>query len=86
MALYQAALAKSVSTGFEKSEVTKGYCTAGSQKSEVIETSTVSLVDLMPQLEEIAKIQQSQEQIWQCLKVIGERLGIAIDEPISATG
>ena len=72
MALYQAALAKSVSTGYEK--------------SEVIETSTVSLVDVIPQLEEIARIQQRQEQIWQWLKVIGERLGIAIDEPMSATG
>ena len=79
MALYQAALAKSVSTGYEKSEVR-------SQKSEVIETSTVSLVDVIPQLEEIAKIQQRQEEIWQWLKVIGERLSIAIDEAVSATG
>ena len=93
MALYQAALEKSVSTGNLKSEVTKGYCTAGSRQgllhrrqSEVIEPSTVSLVDVIPKLEEIAKIQESQEKIWHWLKVIGSRLGIAINEPVSATG
>ena len=72
MALCKAALQKSVSTGFEK--------------SEVVEASTVSLVDIISQLEEIAKIQQTQEQIWHWLKLIGERVGIGIGESMSATG
>ncbi len=80
IAVYKAALSKVVSSGI------LGERTTVKQEVTAIEPSTIALVDLIPQLEEISKLQQTQEHIWHWLKVMGEKLGIAINEPINATG
>ena len=80
MALYKAALSKVVSSGFEQE------ITTVKQGVTAVAPSTIALVDLLPQLEEISKLQQNQAHMWYGLRVIAEKLGITIPEPIASGG
>ncbi|MDJ0717471.1 MAG: hypothetical protein QNJ54_25170 [Prochloraceae cyanobacterium] len=75
MALYRKALEKAVSLGSEK-------------RSIVLEQPPYESVDLNSRVlvRVLEEIQQTQNQLWHWLKLIGERVGITITQPCPATG